>query len=118
MKRIKVKKTKEARLEALAKGREKYKAGLADGSIKRLTPLEKAQANPKSLRLAVNAMCCDCNGYENWHNRTKYCQIFTCPLWNVRKGSKLVTKEECLAWTESTTPKSKKDQNEEIDETI
>lgn len=47
-------------------------------------PLEKLQDNPKSLRCAINAMCYDCNGMENWARRTRECDITTCPLFNVR----------------------------------
>lgn len=90
-------------LAMLAKGREQYQKGIADGTIKRLNPIEKSHANPKSLRMAVNAMCFDCCGRENWHNRTKYCHIVTCPLWSIRKGHKDASEEECLAWSESAT---------------
>ena len=35
-----------------------------NGTIQRLTPLEKVKAKPKSLRLAVNAKCYECEGED------------------------------------------------------
>jgi len=62
---------------------------------KKQNPLEKLKKNPYSLRLAINAKCYECNGRENWTKRTKYCQVFDCPLWHVRPHSKGITKNDC-----------------------
>ena len=35
-----------------------------NGTIQRLNPLEKAKVNTKSLRLAVNAKCYECEGED------------------------------------------------------
>lgn len=51
------------------------------------TPIEKAQENPKSLRLAINAKCFDCMGCGfDGHpaNEIRLCEISDCPLWPVR----------------------------------
>lgn len=68
----------------LKAGAAEYRRKLAAGEVKRLTPLEKAHANPGSLRAAINGMCYDCNGAEDHINRTRNCEIVGCPLWNVR----------------------------------
>lgn len=60
------------------------------------SPREKLEKSPTSLRIAINAMCYDCNGEENWVNRTRYCSIFKCPLWHVRPHSKNITEQQCL----------------------
>lgn len=78
------------RKEALESGEE----------IKRKTVMEAWQANPKSMRKSINAKCFDCNGGEQYRNRTKFCTVFTCPLWHVRPNAGKVTKEECLAYKE------------------
>ena len=70
------------------------------GELRILIPVEKAKQNPTSLRCAINAKCYECNGGENWKNRTRYCQIFDCPLWPVRPYGKGITKEQCEAWRE------------------
>lgn len=64
-------------------------------------PLEQWRDNPTSLRKSINAKCYECNGEENPTNRAKYCNIFDCPLWNVRPYSKGISKEQCEKWNES-----------------
>lgn len=57
------------------------------GLTKIKTPIEKAQENPKSLRLAINAKCYDCMGCGfDGHpaNEIRLCEISDCPLWLVR----------------------------------
>jgi len=52
-----------------------------------LTPIEKLNLNPTSLRAAINAMCYDCQGRNadpNVIGRIKFCEITECPLFNVR----------------------------------
>jgi len=85
---------------ALAEGREKYQQRLKSGEITRLNPYEKAKNSKSSLRLAINAECWDCVGRENWHNRVRFCTIFDCALWHVRKGGKGISREQCLTYTE------------------
>ena len=51
------------------------------------TPVEKLAEKPKSLRLAVNAMCCVCVGgpeEARWRYTIRDCTAPTCPLFNVR----------------------------------
>jgi len=69
---------------AQQKSREMRAAGIA---IERLDPLEKARANPASLRLAVNAKCFDCVGRgedPNWRGEVRNCQLTECGLYPVR----------------------------------
>ncbi len=59
---------------------------------KKKTPTQKATANPKSLRCAVNAMCWDCVGGDSdpasrW--RIGNCPITNCPLYPLRPYKKL-----------------------------
>ncbi len=89
------------RIKKLHDGLALYQKRLAAGEIKKLNPFDKAKANPQSLRLAINAKCCDCCAQENWHNRTRYCNIFGCGLWQVRPHAKDATKEECQKWQET-----------------
>ena len=85
-------------LQQARKKREEMKA--KGEKIKVRNPLEKLNEKPTSLRLAINAKCYDCNGKENWKKRTKYYNVFSCPLWTVRPYSKGITKNDCLAWSE------------------
>ncbi len=50
-------------------------------------PIEKANENPKSLRLAINGKCWDCIGAgcdPNPREAIKNCVIKDCTLWPVR----------------------------------
>ena len=87
---------KESKMERLRAAGVRYREKLAAGEIERLTPTQKAKANPKSMRAAINAECYDCCGEENWINRTKFCTLFDCPFWTLRKNSKGISKQECL----------------------
>jgi hypothetical protein len=71
----------------------KMRAGRKNAKV--LNPIEKSDNNPTSVRKAVDAHCYVCNCMENWVSRTKYCQIFDCPLWKIRKNGKGVTREMC-----------------------
>jgi|GEM_PF-2434240 len=58
-----------------------------EGNLLVKSPIEKAGANPNSLRLAVNAMCFQCEGCDadpcvQW--RIGNCNITDCPLYSVR----------------------------------
>ena len=74
----------EKEMSALEKGRKVYLEKIKKGEIKRLNPMEKAAANPKSMRLAINANCYDCCGRDNWVKRTRECHIFDCPFYQLR----------------------------------
>jgi hypothetical protein len=49
---------------------------------KRLNPIEKAKANPNSLRAAINGKCfeCVCDKYKY----VTHCLAKDCPLWLLR----------------------------------
>lgn len=49
---------------------------------KRLNPIEKAQANPKSLRAAINAYCFDCSNEQ--YKEVRLCTAKDCCLWPLR----------------------------------
>ena len=68
---------------ALKKGLKKYLKDRKAGKIQSLTPIEKAEKNPKSLRLAINAKCWDCVCGQRLE--IKLCPMETnCSLWPVR----------------------------------
>ena len=55
-------------------------------------PIKKALARPRSLRLAINAMCWDCIGAgadPNPRAAIRECSIMTCPLNRVRPYQKV-----------------------------
>lgn len=88
MKHLSACETTNSATERLARAREvaaeNRKAGI---SQERRSPIEKAAANPKSLRLAITAKCYDCEGRDsdpNPRGRVRECSIRTCPLWPVR----------------------------------
>jgi hypothetical protein len=60
-----------------SKARSNLKAG-----YKQKTPIEKAKADPKSLRKAIDAKCWDCS-MRQWAEVT-HCQVFSCPLHSLR----------------------------------
>ncbi len=95
-----MKKVERAKLKALEKGRKEYQRKVKAGMIERLNPHQKAIAKPGSLRLAINGACFECVGGENWHNRVRYCNMFSCSLWAVRKNAKTVTRKQCDEWVE------------------
>lgn len=62
-----------------------YRRKVAAGEIEpaeRLNPIEKAQAKPKSLRLAINAKCWDCTGGQR--QEIKLCPMTDCSLHGLR----------------------------------
>ena len=59
---------------------------------KRLNPIEKAKANPKSKRAAINAYCFDCSDEKYKDVRT--CHIKYCPLWLLRPWQ--IKKTTCI----------------------
>jgi hypothetical protein len=49
------------------------------------SPIDKAARNPQSLRMAINAMCCQCMGeVPGWRIEVRNCTAPHCALWNVR----------------------------------
>lgn len=69
-------------LQAAHEERERRKA--AGIKTKTLNPVEKAKANPRSLKSAIRAFCWTCEGGDadsgvRW--RVGNCEITDCPLW-------------------------------------
>lgn len=79
---------------------EKREQRISQGLAPTRTPIEKMMDNPTSLRTCVNAKCYECNGTENYVNRTRFCVVFDCPLWNVRPYSKDISQEQCVEYEE------------------
>ena len=69
-------------IDKLKQGAAEYRRKLAAGEIKKLNPIEKAYANPKSLRLAINGKCWECSCGQRVEI-TK-CTVKDCCLWGVR----------------------------------
>ncbi len=72
-----------ASLSALDKARLASAALRAAGvKIEILNPIEKSRRNPKSLRLAINAMCAYCMGCPDpgWKGQIRDCTATSCPL--------------------------------------
>ena len=62
-----------------------YRDGIKNGSIEKpipLDPLQKLATKPSSLRLAINAKCYDCTGFQK--KEVKNCEMSDCPLHAVR----------------------------------
>ena len=59
---------------------------------KRLNPIEKAKANPKSLRAAINGKCFECSDYT--YKNVRLCLVEECSLWPQRpwQGNKTTRK--------------------------
>jgi hypothetical protein len=63
----------------------------AAGEFERLDPIQKARRNPKSLRLAINGKCWDCEGAgadPKPRARIADCRVPSCPLYPVRPYQK------------------------------
>ena len=66
-----------------------YQRKLKSGEItkaKTMNPIEKARANPKSLRYAINAQCFSCSGMQKIE--ITLCSCKDCPLYNLRPYQK------------------------------
>ena len=73
----------------LESGRIAYQKKLVNGEIerpKKMNPVEKALANPKSLRMAINANCWECSCEQI--NEIRFCTATSCPLWHLRPYQK------------------------------
>ena len=69
------------RLSSLERARKARAEGVA------LNPIQKSEAQPQSLRLAINAKCYDCQGQDadpGWRQRIADCNDVACPLVPVR----------------------------------
>lgn len=69
---VEIARKREARLGAVKRDAPRY-----------LATFKRAYAG-KSLRAAVNAFCCECNGYDA--AAVKECTAPACPLWPYRPG--------------------------------
>jgi hypothetical protein len=74
--------------EGLLRAREAREAARVAGIKQdRLNPMQKAQAHPNSLRMAINGKCYDCVGQDadpNPRGRVRDCNCKGCCLWHVR----------------------------------
>lgn len=69
--------------EALKKAHERMREMREQGiEVVRLDPIEKARANPKSLRLAINGKCWDCCCGQR--EEIRRCAMTDCTLHAVR----------------------------------
>ena len=69
-------------------------------TTKVLTPIQRLELNPTSLRQSVNAMCYDCQGRgadPGVIGRIRNCEIHSCPLFNVRPYQDKTNKRETNA---------------------
>ncbi len=76
----------DVRLSSLARARKARAEGAS------LNPIQKSEAQPQSLRLAINAKCYDCQGQDadpGWRQRIADCNDVACPLVPVRPYQKL-----------------------------
>ena len=73
--------------EQAMKGLAEYREKVASGEIEvvRLNPIERSNANPTSLRLAIDAQCFDCMGRTGSTSDIRDCTAKDCPLYKVRK---------------------------------
>ena len=70
-------------IESLKKAQEVMRLRRENGiPLVRLDPIQKSQANPKSLRLAINGKCWDCSCGQREEIRN--CPITDCTLYAVR----------------------------------
>jgi len=71
--------------EQVMKGLAEYREKVASGEIEvvRLNPIERSNANPTSLRLAIDAQCFDCMGRTGSTSDIRDCTA-NCPLYKVR----------------------------------
>lgn len=84
--------------EALKLAREKLTQMKADGiEVQRLTPTEKALADPASYPKAIRAACYECLGGEdcpNIRDQIAYCTAWDCALWHRRPHQHLCADPE------------------------
>ena len=71
-------------MRRLNRGLENYQQKVKAGQIKpkkpsRMTPIERAKANPNSLKYAILAKCYDCMG--GYADGRRNCGVNSCPLY-------------------------------------
>ena len=67
-------------------------ARVAAGLSGRKTPMERREENPESRRLAMEAMCYQCQGEDAdpcWQWRVGNCEVKHCALWDLRPHQRL-----------------------------
>ena len=72
-------------MDKMKEGFKEYRRKLENGEIEKpqkMDPIEKAAANPKSLRAAINAKCYDCSCYQR--KEVTFCTVKKCPLYRLR----------------------------------
>lgn len=79
---IELKRKRQPMSEALKLARLRSQALRESGELIRLDPIQKAEANPHSLRAAINGKCWDCACGQRVE--ISNCRVTKCPLWNVR----------------------------------
>lgn len=93
--------TYDKRAEALKNARLNRALRKEAGEVeKKRNPREVWQDDKTSMRKAINCNCFECCGEENYRNRIKYCNIFTCPFWIMRPYGKGIDQQKCSEWVE------------------
>ncbi len=72
-------------MDKMKEGFNEYRRKLENGEIEKpqkMDPIEKAAANPKSLRAAINAKCFDCSCRQR--REVTLCTVNSCPLFKIR----------------------------------
>jgi hypothetical protein len=74
-----------------------------------LTPDQRAEKQPKSLKLAIAAFCYQCQGADDEHPnltkaRVRDCKVVTCRLWRHRGWRNISTKGLGNLDSETLTP--------------
>lgn len=69
-------------LTPLQKAHAARKQKIADGTFQsvRMSPIEKARANPRSKAMAIRAFCFQCVGEEQAVSTIRECASVNCPL--------------------------------------
>ena len=58
---------------------------IMESKLTRMNPIQRSQANPRSLRLAINAKCYECLGcLPSWRREVENCTSPKCPLFAQR----------------------------------
>jgi len=92
-------------LTALDKALAKKKELKSLGKLVRLSPYQKAQNNPKSLRKAVTAFCYECmggDGEQGARGHVRNCTAYKCPLYKVRPWQE--SEQDAEAANDEPTP--------------
>jgi len=79
-------------MDNLAKARAVAAKAREAGTLERLSPIERAKRQPKSLRLAINGKCWDCTCGQV--KEIRYCKITKCTLWSVRPYQRMAAERQ------------------------